>query len=212
MCQHKAEYQDLINEIARCSKCRLHKLRKNAVPGEGRLDAQLMLIGEAPGEKEDETGRPFVGQAGQLLNKIMSEVGIERSETYITNVVKCRPPNNRDPLDDEIENCMPYLVRQIEIVRPKVIVCLGRHSARAVLRAAGVRESYVNYISKIRGKVFRGVIEGCELTIIPTYHPAAALYNPSLRKYITDDLRKAMMIVKNLQCAKSRRSILDFFG
>ncbi len=203
-------YNQLVQEILSCRKCKLHRYRKKPVPGEGNLDAEIMLVGEAPGEKEDEQGRPFVGPAGQLLTRMLSELGVSRGEVYITNIVKCRPPGNRDPEPDEISSCLPYLVRQIEIIRPRLIVCLGRHSAREILKLAGYRESEVHQISKIRGKVFRVKILGLDIRVVPTYHPAAALYNPRLREYIREDLRKAFELLKGRDNDKSERTILDY--
>ncbi|HEW89812.1 MAG TPA: uracil-DNA glycosylase, partial [Candidatus Bathyarchaeota archaeon] len=122
----------LIAEIKACTRCPLHATRKNPVPGEGSLDAELMLIGEAPGRWEDEKGRPFVGAAGKLLNKLLGVAGFRREEVYIANVLKCRPPGNRDPRPEEVSACTPFLDRQIEIIGPKVIATLGRHSTRYI--------------------------------------------------------------------------------
>lgn len=182
-------YEELVKEILTCTKCRLHKTRRRAVPGEGKLGAKLMIIGEAPGEREDEEGRPFVGQAGQLLNKLLVSVGISREDAYITNVVKCRPPNNRDPERDEVEACRPYLLAQINMVRPRVILCLGRHSARELLKMAGYPEGKVSSIGSVRGRAYRVKIGNVEATVVPTYHPASALYNPRNRAIIEEDLR-----------------------
>lgn len=118
-------YDELVNLMLNCTRCKLYTSRRRVVPGEGPLNARIMIIGEAPGEREDEEGRPFVGAAGQLLTKLLNTVGIRREEVYITNVVKCRPPNNRDPEPDEIEACRPYLVTQILMIRPQIIICLG---------------------------------------------------------------------------------------
>ena len=113
-------------EIMACTKCPLHKTKKNYVPGEGSLTPDIMFIGEGPGETEDNFGRPFIGKAGQLLDKLIARMGHSRETVFIGNIVKCRPPNNRDPLKDEVEACMPYLIRQLAVLRPKVIVCLGK--------------------------------------------------------------------------------------
>jgi len=204
-------YDELVREILQCTKCKLHRHRRRPVPGEGKLDAEIMLIGEAPGEKEDEQGRPFVGPAGQLLTRFLSEIGVSRSDVYITNVVKCRPPGNRDPEPDEITACLPYLIRQIEIIRPRLIVCLGRHSAREILKLAGYPESEVSQISKIRGRVFNVKLLDLEIVVVPTYHPAAALYNPRLRDYIREDLRRAFSIMRgNERVGVRQSSILEF--
>ncbi|WP_054844109.1 type-4 uracil-DNA glycosylase [Vulcanisaeta souniana] len=202
-----ANYDELVNLMLNCTKCKLYSTRKRVVPGEGPLNARIMLIGEAPGEREDEEGRPFVGAAGQLLTKLLGNVGIMREEVYITNVVKCRPPNNRDPEEDEVDACRPYLVTQILMIKPpQVIVCLGRHSAREVLTMAGYPEKSVSNISSIRGKVFTARIGDVSAKVLPTYHPAAALYNPRLREVIEDDLRK----VRSLINKSERGGILDY--
>lgn len=183
------ELRRISEEVEACSKCPLHLTRRRAVPGEGNPNAEVMLIGEAPGEVEDETGRPFVGAAGKLLNSLLQDIGVDRSSLYITNVVKCRPPNNRDPTDEEINACKPYLIRQIAVVRPRRIVTLGRHSTRVILGLGGLR---VSEISRVRGRVFRVTIAGVEVEIYPTYHPAAALYNPSLKGVLKEDLARAI--------------------
>ncbi|MCG2869444.1 MAG: uracil-DNA glycosylase [Vulcanisaeta sp.] len=202
------DYDELVSLMLNCTKCKLHKTRKHVVPGEGPLNARVMLIGEAPGATEDEEGRPFVGAAGQLLTKLLNNVGIRREDVFITNVVKCRPPNNRDPEPDEIEACRPYLVTQILMIKPQIIVCLGRHSAREVLTMAGYPEKLVSSISSIRGKVFNVRIGDVNAKVLPTYHPAAALYNPRLRSIIEDDLRKVKELLNNL--GRSGGGILDY--
>ena len=176
-------------EVKACRKCGLWKRRKNAVPGEGNLDAAVMFVGEAPGYWEDIKGRPFVGAAGKLLDETLSTVGISRSEVYITNVVKCRPPENRDPLPSEIETCTPYLDRQIKIVEPKFIVTLGRHAVSYILPKAGFE---TESITKIHGKIYEASLLGSEVFIIPMYHPAAALYNAKYR----DELNKDFQFLK----------------
>ena len=202
-------YDELVNLMLNCTKCKLHTSRRRVVPGEGPLNAKIMIIGEAPGEKEDEEGRPFVGAAGQLLTKLLNTVGIRREEVYITNVVKCRPPNNRDPEPDEIEACRPYLVTQILMIRPQIIICLGRHSAREVLTMAGYPEKSVSNISSIRGRVFNARIGDLNVKVLPTYHPAAALYNPRLRGIIEEDLRKVKTLLGK---GEGGGGILDYLG
>lgn len=201
------EYKRLVEEIRNCKKCPLYRTRKNAVPGEGPLDADVMLVGEAPGRKEDEQGRPFVGMAGKLLDAILEKVGMPRNTVYITNVVKCRPPGNRDPKPDEIRACLPYLRRQIELVRPKIIVALGRISGKLLFEAAGLRWSG---ISKERGKLRDARVFGVDVRLIATYHPAAALYNPGLRDSIERDLA---VVSRSRREADSRRrgTLEDFF-
>jgi len=177
--------EDIEKEIKNCKKCRLWKSRKNPVVGDGSIDAEIMFIGEAPGKNEDEQGKPFVGKAGQFLNDVLKENGIERGDVYITNVVKCRPPNNRDPLPDEIEACSPYLEKQIEIIKPKIIVTLGRFSTKFILSLYGFKNEP---ISKIHGKIFSSPLNG--IKIIPMYHPAACIYNPALKEVFKNDIKK----------------------
>ena len=173
-------------EIKNCKKCPLHKMRKNPVPGEGGHRKRVMFVGEAPGRREDLLGRPFVGAAGKLLSQLLANAGIEEQEVYITNVVKCRPPENRDPELDEIQACTPYLDEQIRIISPIIIVTLGRHSANYIFSKAGWSFSS---IEKVRGRVRVGKILGLNISVIPTYHPAAALYNPALKNKLEQDLK-----------------------
>ena len=158
--------------------------RTNAVPGEGNPSARLMFIGEGPGATEDATGRPFVGQAGQLLTSILEAIELEREDVYITNIVKCRPPQNRKPLPDEVAACIPYLHRQIALIRPKVLVALGGTAGEALL---GVRRT----LGDLRGKVhsYGGI------PLIVTYHPAALLRNPNWKKPTWDDIRIARQLL-----------------
>ncbi len=187
------DLEKLNNEIKTCTKCRLHQFRKNAVPGEGNPHAEIMFIGEAPGYNEDIQGRPFVGAAGKFLTELIENVlGVPRSSVYITNVVKCRPPENRDPYPDEIEICTPYLDRQIVIIKPKIIVTLGRHSTGYILSKAGIK---VKNITTVRGHVFNVTILGVSLNVMPTLHPAAALYNPQLKSYLEEDFKKLREII-----------------
>jgi DNA polymerase len=166
--------------VAPCTRCRLCEARIHTVPGEGPDTARLVCVGEGPGRTEDETGRPFVGQAGELLTKILAAIGLARDQVYICNVVKCRPPQNRTPLYDEIAACVPYLFRQIEILAPRVILAMGNTAAQTLL---GTKQS----LGALRGKVhrFRGI------PLIVTYHPAALLRNPNWKKPTWDDVRIA---------------------
>ena len=173
-----------LHELIRREQCSdLCKTRTCAVPGEGPDDAQIMFIGEAPGFNEDKTGRPFVGAAGQFLNKLLLLAGLQRPEVYITNVVKCRPPNNRDPLPTEIEACRTYLDRQIELIRPKVIVTLGRYSMSRWFAGES--------ISRIHGQP--RVVDG--VTIVPMFHPAAALHQERYRALIEADFKQLPAIL-----------------
>ena len=187
------EIEKLNNEIKVCTKCRLHQFRKNAVPGEGNPHAEIMFIGEAPGYNEDIQGRPFVGAAGKLLTELIVNIlRIPRSSVYITNVVKCRPPENRDPYPDEIQTCTPYLDKQISIIKPKVIVTLGKHSTNYILTKSGIK---IKNITSVRGQLFDIPISGINVHVMPTLHPAAALYNPQLRSQIEEDFKKLREIM-----------------
>lgn len=170
-----AKLQTIAQEIAVCTDCKLHESRKTAVPGEGPPDSDLMFIGEGPGFHEDEQGRPFVGASGRFLEDLLGSIGLKREDVFIGNVVKCRPPSNRDPQPEEILACGKYLERQIEAINPKVIITLGRFSMAQYFQ--GTR------ISKIHGQAKE--IDG--KLIVPMYHPAAALHQPSLRKVIEED-------------------------
>jgi DNA polymerase len=171
-------------EIASCTRCALARGRTQTVPGEGNPAASLMLVGEGPGATEDATGRPFVGQAGQLLDKILESIECPRPTVFIANIVKCRPPQNRKPLPDEMEACFPYLERQIALVRPKVLVALGGTAAEGLL---GVKKS----LGDLRTKVHRW--NG--IPLIVTYHPAALLRNPNWKKPTWDDVRIARQLL-----------------
>jgi len=173
-------------EVRACRKCELWRLRRNPVPGEGNLDAKVMFIGEAPGYWEDVKGRPFVGAAGKLLDEMLSKTGLSRGEVYIANILKCRPPENRDPLPVEVKACAPFLDQQIEVIKPRFIVTLGRHSASYILSKAGFE---VASIAKVRGRVFKASLLGLEVFVVPTYHPAAALYNVKYRDELDNDFQ-----------------------
>ncbi len=185
------DMEQLAIEIRNCRKCELWKVRNNPVMGEGSIDARIMFIGEAPGRKEDEQGKPFVGAAGKILDGTLHANGIERKEVYITNVVKCRPPGNRDPSMEEIKACVPYLERQIEIIKPEVIATLGRFSSRYILSRYGF--SYLP-ISSIHGRVFEDRLN--DVKIVPLYHPAACIYNPALKSIFMADMRKVAMLLR----------------
>lgn len=179
------DLEELSREILRCAKCPLHKYRTNAVPGEGSMKLGIMVVGEAPGADEDRTGRPFVGAAGRLLTEALARLGISRGDVYITNVVKCRPPNNRTPTREEVEACLPYFLRQIELLRPRRIVALGLTSAKTLLSLVGKR---VEKMGDVRRRCFRGRVAGVEVEICATYHPAAVLRNPRLKEEFMGDL------------------------
>ncbi len=164
------------------------------VMGDGNPDADIVFIGEAPGKKEDELGLPFVGAAGKFLNSMLESVGLEREDVYITNIVKYRPPNNRDPLPEEKAAFWPYLLLQLEIIRPKVIVTLGRHSMEYFLPGAKISEVHGQVVKK---KFVLPDGEEVEWTILPLYHPAAALYNGGLRQTLLDDFQLVKGIIRS---------------
>lgn len=165
----------IAQEVSGCTRCVLHYSRKKAVPGDGPAAASIMFIGEGPGFHENEQGLPFVGAAGKFLDELLSKIGMKRSEVFITNVVKCRPPSNRDPLPEELEACGDYLERQIQAINPKVIVTLGRYSMARFLPNARISEVH-GQAARVRGRL-----------IVPMYHPAAALHQGSLKPVIERD-------------------------
>jgi DNA polymerase len=177
---------ELIHQIRECRKCTLWKNAKNSVPGEGDLNTSLMMIGEAPGYHEDIKGQPFVGSAGRVLDELLMSIGIKRNEVFIGNIIKHRPDENRDPNEEEIKACGSYIERQIQIIKPRLIVTLGRHSTKYVMSNVDVE---FRGISEIRGKVFEKHLFGIRLKIIPTFHPAATLYNPTYRNFLENDFQ-----------------------
>jgi len=166
-------------DIGDCTRCKLHAQgRRQIVFGVGNPDADLMFVGEAPGADEDIQGIPFVGRAGQLLTKIIEAIGLKRDDVYIANVIKCRPPGNRNPEPDEVETCEPFLFQQIDIIKPKVIVALGKFGAQTLLRT-------LDPISRLRGRVYN--FRGAKL--VPTFHPAYILRNPSSKRDVWEDMK-----------------------
>ena len=166
----------LTQEILNCKKCELWKTRTNPVVGEGNLNAQIMFIGEAPGFNEDKQGRPFVGKAGKIFDELLSFVGLKREEIYITNILKCRPPGNKNPTKEEIKACTFYLDEQIRIIKPSVICCLGNFASSYILKKFGLSDK-IQGISKIHGNVFNVSTLSGKIKIIPLYHPAVATYD-----------------------------------
>jgi len=184
---------ELESNIAQCTKCDLSKTRNFTVPGDGHHNSNLMLIGEAPGSNEDKTGKPFAGRAGSLLDELLVVSGIERSEVYITNMLKCRPPSNRDPQLSEISVCERYLDLQISLVNPSVIVTLGRFS-------------FAKFFPQLKLSQSRGTVRDWKgIKILPVYHPAAALYNPSLKPKLIQDFQK----INTLLYKKSNTNLYD---
>ncbi len=177
----KDDLDKIAEEVRACKKCALHRSRIRSVPGEGPADAEIVLVGEAPGREEDEQGRPFVGRAGRLLNQLLSEAGLKREDLFITNVVKSRPPGNRRPTKNEVKACLPYLWLQLEIIKPKVVGLLGGLATEVIL---GEKK-----LTLVRGRVFEK-----KYKFVPTYHPAAVLRNPNLKSVLLEDLKR----LKNL--------------
>ena len=185
--------QRLRQEIGECGGCRLGETRRNLVFGVGDPEAQILFIGEAPGRDEDLQGEPFVGAAGQLLTKMIEAMGLRREEVYIANIIKCRPPQNRDPAPDELAACEQFLVRQVEIIAPRLIVAMGNHAAKALLRTdVG--------ITRLRGRfhAYQGV------ALMPTFHPAYLLRNPEEKRHAWEDLKMVMAEMDRLGLRRRR--------
>jgi DNA polymerase len=188
---------DVVHEhIRACVACPLHQRRTQAVPGTGPATARIMAVGEGPGETEDRLGQPFVGAAGNVLTKLLQSIGLQREDVYITNVVKCRPPGNRDPLPDEVDACSHFLDAQVEIIGPDVILILGRHALARLLPGSAS-------ITRLHGeKVMRG-----DRLYVPLYHPAAALHNGSLMRTLEEDMQKVRGYLDEAEAA--RRAALE---
>ena len=182
-----SQLSDLDQEILVCQRCILAKSRTNAVPGEGPEDAAMMFIGEGPGFHEDRQGRPFVGAAGQYLDELLDRIGLRRANVYIANVIKCRPPANRDPGPEEVEACRPYLDRQIELIRPRLVITLGRFSMARYFPGAS--------ISRIHGQPKRMG----SVIYYPMFHPAAALHQPKWRAVVDEDFARIPELLARLQ-------------
>ncbi len=178
-------FKEIEKEVINCRKCSLYKSRTNVVFGEGSLDADLMFVGEAPGRDEDIQGKPFVGRAGRLLRDLLKEVGIDIGNVYIANCLKCRPPNNRDPLPEELVSCFGYLRKQIEVIDPKVIATLGRYSTYELTNQKGA-------LGTLRGRIF----DYHGIRVIPLYHPAYLLRNPKAVGVFLEDLKKVKELLE----------------
>ena len=182
--------QEVAEQVAVCEMCSLHFSRKKAVPGEGPANSEIMFIGEGPGFYENEQGRPFVGQAGKLLDDLLAAIGLKRANVFITNVVKCRPPGNRDPLPDELAACASYLDRQVEALNPRVIVTLGRYSMAKFLPNAKISDVH-GQAAWVKGRL-----------VVPMYHPAAALHQPSLKPALEKDFTRLPEYIKQANAAQ----------
>ena len=184
----------LAAEIKACTACPLHRSARQAVPGDGSGESGIFFLGEAPGYNEDVQGRPFVGAAGQLLDELLQGIGLERSKVFITNVVRHRPPENRDPMPDEVTACDMWLRRHLEILQPRVIVTLGRHAMYKFFPTES--------ISRIHGKI-RRTTDGADLAIFPMYHPAAALHQPALRTALVADMAALALYLQAAPAVKA---------
>ena len=184
-----AELEKIADEVSQCHKCNLSSLRTNTVPGEGNANARIFFVGEGPGADEDAQGRPFVGRAGQLLDKVIAACGLKRSDVFIGNILKCRPPENRDPRAEEIINCFPYLQRQIEIINPEIIVALGAPAAKTLLNTN-------KSIGELRGRFheYYAGIGRAPIKLMPTYHTAYLLrnYSQENRRRLWEDMKKVL--------------------
>ena len=194
--KHEDSLEKIAADVRGCPLCKLARTRKNAVPGEGQISAKIMFIGEAPGRSEDEKGKPFVGAAGRILDDLLKKVGIERSQVFITNIVKCRPPNNRVPEEDELIACRPYLDRQIALIKPKVICILGRTAYSSILGGSSITAN--------RGKI----VERSGQKYFSTFHPAAVIYNKNLLSTLEADLKKLAAEINKEE--ESKASLEDY--
>ena len=176
----------LEEDVRLCKKCILHETRTNPVPGGGSIDAKIMFIGEGPGYWEDQKGKPFVGRAGKILDELLQSIGLKREDVYIANILKCRPPENRDPLPGEIKECTPYLDRQISIINPKIIATLGRFSMDYVFDKFGIEKKK---ISEVHGEFFSVSTINGKLFVVPLFHPAVATYNPTKKDILLKDFQ-----------------------
>ncbi len=182
-------FKEITQQVSNCERCALHYSRKRAVPGEGPLNAEIMFIGEGPGFYENEQGRPFVGAAGKFLDELLASCGLKREAVFITNVVKCRPPGNRDPLPDELAACNEYLDRQINALNPTVIVTLGRYSMTKFLPNARISDIH-GQAAWVKGRL-----------VVPMYHPAAALHQPSLKTSVQKDFSRLPQFIQQAKKA-----------
>ncbi len=208
--ERREELVALYNEVKDCHRCPLAEHRTNVVFGMGNADADLMFVGEAPGFHEDQQGLPFVGRAGKLLDQLLEEIGLERRrDTFVANVLKSRPPGNRDPLPDEIDACKPYLLRQVELIQPKVICTLGNFSTKLL---SGSSQG----ITRVHGRPQERRVGGLDVTLYPLFHPAAALRSPPVLQQLRDDFRRLPELLAEQQpeeqTAVAKVPQLDLFG
>lgn len=195
--------QELESICKTCMKCELSKTRTNVVFGKGNIKAKILFIGEAPGKNEDIQGIPFVGAAGKELDKLLNKIGLSLDDAYIANILKCRPPENRNPNNEEIKLCTPYLIEQIKLINPEVICTLGNYSTKLILAKCNPDNmKSIEGITKLHGKSKIIVLDEKEVKVIPIYHPAAMLYNPKLRETMSIDFEK---IKEEINCEKKNK-------
>jgi uracil-DNA glycosylase family 4 len=182
----KEDIKKIGDLVINCKKCILHKTRNKPVVGEGCLDAKTMLIGEAPGYNEDSQGRPFVGKAGKILDELLKSIDLKRNDVFITNILKCRPPKNRNPLRSEINNCKKFLDMQIDKIQPKIIAPMGSFATYYIFKKFGLK---IDKISNIHGKIYNVNNINGNIIIIPLYHPAIVIYNVKIKKILFEDFK-----------------------
>lgn len=183
------DLKQLKEQVLQCRKCELYKTKKQYVFGEGKSDAQILFIGEAPGANEDLTGRPFVGRAGKIFDEMLQTTGLKCEDVFIANVLKCRPPKNRSPQQDEITSCAPYLSLQIELIKPKIICPMGNFATEYIFKKYSLK-SQLTSISRMHGKLFKVQSITGVIKILPLYHPAVATYNIDMKKLLLDDIQR----------------------
>ncbi len=186
MTERDKQLKKIKKEVLNCQKCSLYQTRAYPVIGQGSHQAKVMLIGEAPGFNEDKTGRPFCGQSGNILDELLEAAGIKREEIYICNILKCRPLNNRNPQKEEITACTPYLEKQIDIIKPKIVCPLGNYATAYLLEKFGLKDK-IQGISKIHSQVFEAKTDFGSIKIVPLYHPAVAAYNANMKETLKKD-------------------------
>lgn len=188
--------KDLNNDIKICTKCDLYREIKNYVIGDGNIKSKVMFIGEAPGKTEDARGKPFVGKAGKVFEELLRSIELFRTDVYISNCLRCRPPNNREPSEAELFACTPYLDKEIEIIKPKVLCPMGNFAVNFVFKKYGIEKQKGGGISRLHGSFYKVKNLFDELTVLPLYHPAMAVYNPLMKKILMDDFKKIEKIIK----------------
>lgn len=201
-----------LKDLPTCEKCGLCKTRTHVVVGKGNPQAKILFIGEAPGKNEDLEGKPFVGAAGRELNKLLETIGLTIDDVYITNILKCRPPENRDPSPEEIKTCTPFLIEQICQIRPEIICTLGNYATKFVLaQCVPEKMNSVKGITTLHGKKMKVEFRDMEFTVVPLFHPAAMLYNPPLRQTLEQDFLVLKEILAHHIPPRKKPSLNDYF-